>query len=333
MAELTIFDVGHGNSAVVHDGDQVIVIDAPLGDTELKRWLEAREIGTIEAVLVSHADEDHIGGLLSVLTDPEITVRHLYLNSESQRGTKIWEDLRFAVRDARGRSDLRVHVELTTANTADFDLPSLSLEVLAPSPELAMSGASGTTPGGRALTANAMSAIIRVRRGSGRGALLMGDIDGVGLDELVDADADLDAALLVFPHHGGRPGTANMTTFAERIAERVFPEVVVFSLGRGRHGTPQPAIVDGIRSVSSDAHVACTQLSERCAAVLPELDQAAYLSDAPSRGRPSGSCCAGTLDVNLNDVGAECAQVEGHMVFVAQLTTPVCLRSLPIAAS
>jgi beta-lactamase superfamily II metal-dependent hydrolase len=332
LPDLTILDVGHGNCAIVQDSDQVIVIDAPLGDTELKRWLDAHEIGTIEAVVVSHADEDHIGGVLSLLTDPNVVVRHLYLNSESQRGTKIWEDLRAAVPDARSRSDLRVHVELTTENSADFELPSLSLEVLAPSPELAMSGASGTTPSGRPLTANAMSAVIRVRRESGRGVLLMGDIDATGLDELVEGCADLDAALVVFPHHGGRPGAADMTAFAHRVAECVRPEIVVFSLGRGKHGTPQPAIVDGVRAAAPEAHIACTQLSERCAEVLPGISQEGYLSDAPARGRAFGACCAGTLDVSVTTNGVDCAQVDGHRRFVEDLPTPVCRRQLPMAS-
>ena len=316
---------------MIHDRDQVVVLDAPLGDTELKGWLEAHGINTIEAVLISHADEDHIGGLLSLLTDPQLIIRRLYLNSESQRGTKIWDDLRVAIRDARSRGELCVHVELTTENTPDFALPSLTLEVLAPTPELAMSGAGGTSSAGRRLSANSMSAVIRVRRAEGRGALLMGDIDGVGLDELLETQNDIDAALVVFPHHGGRPGATNMTTFAQRIAEHARPGIVAFSLARGQHATPQPAIVDGVRSIVPDTHIACTQLSERCAALLPGIDQG-YLSPLPARGRLPGSCCAGTLDVTLTDAGAACAQVGGHRVFVDNMPTPVCRRPLPMAS-
>lgn len=330
LPDLTIFDVGHGNCAVLHDDndDQVVVIDVPLGDTELKSWLTLRGLQTIEAILVSHADEDHIGGVLSVLTDPEIIVHRLYLNSESQRGTKIWEDLRFAIKDARCRGQgPRVHVELTTENSADFALTTVELEILAPSPELAMSGASGKTPRGRSLTANTMSAVIRVSHPSARGVIFMGDIDGVGLQELLDDSPDLVASALVFPHHGGRPGSTNMRTFAEAIATHVQPDVVVFSLGRGEHATPQPEIVDGVRGVCPSVHVACTQLSERCAAALPGIAQP-YLSSDAGRGHPVGAACAGTLNIELTPQGLMNSQVAGHGRFVDQLPQPVCRRAL-----
>lgn len=324
MADITILDVGHGNCAVVHDDVAVLVIDAPLGDTELKALLVERNSRVIEAVLISHADADHIGGVLTLLTDPDVEVRHLYLNSESQRGSKIWDDLRYAVADAQRRgSGPRVHVELTTANTPDFALPSLRLEVLAPSPQLAMAGAGGRTLDGRSLTANSMSAVVRVRDAQTPGVLFMGDVDGVGLDELLADTGDVRAEVLVFPHHGGRPASAPPGQFAERVCAAVAPSMVVFSLGRGKHGTPRPDIVAGVKAVAPTAHIACTQLSERCAAVLPQLPQP-YLSQAPARGKPLGACCAGTLELIFTGTGLERTQQAGHVAYVDQMPTPEC---------
>lgn len=326
MADITILDVGHGNCAVVRDDEHLLVIDAPLRDTELKALLLERDVREIDAVLISHADADHIGGVLTLLTDPDIAVRHLYLNSESQRGSKIWEDLRYAVADAQRRQDgLRVHIELTTANTDNFDLPSLTLEVIAPTPQLAMAGAGGNSPAGRPLSANSMSAVIRIRDDRSAGVLFMGDLDQVGLDEVLSEATDLRAEILVFPHHGGRPSSAAPRPFAEQVCAAVQPEMVVFSLGRGEHATPRPEIVAGVRSSSPQAHIACTQLSERCAAALPRIEQP-YLSGAPARGKRFGACCAGTLDLIFSDSGLLRPQQPGHVAYVDQLPTPECRR-------
>src|SRR5579884_2486781 len=65
LPELIVLDVGHGNCALVRDIHGTIIIDCPLGSTLMKtlRQLNIREIAS---VLLSHADEDHIGGVMNL---------------------------------------------------------------------------------------------------------------------------------------------------------------------------------------------------------------------------------------------------------------------------
>ena len=63
---LAVLDVGHGNSAVLCDQGVVVVIDTGPGSSLLE-YLSERSITHINTVLLSHADQDHIGGLVGVL--------------------------------------------------------------------------------------------------------------------------------------------------------------------------------------------------------------------------------------------------------------------------
>jgi len=67
MPNFYIVDVKHGNSAVLIDTDGVVVIDAGNG-SKLLEFLSNRQITTIDVLILSHADGDHIGGVMALLT-------------------------------------------------------------------------------------------------------------------------------------------------------------------------------------------------------------------------------------------------------------------------
>lgn len=135
LPELIILDVGHGNCAVIRDTEDVIVIDCSHGVT-LIETLEYQSIREISHILISHADEDHISGIINLLLNEEIIIHNVHLNPDSLKKTQIWQDLRIALKDARQRFKTEVSTELTITNTGKLNLGSVEIEVLAPTPEL-----------------------------------------------------------------------------------------------------------------------------------------------------------------------------------------------------
>lgn len=326
MSDLVILDVGHGNCAVLNDEKAVIVIDAALGDV-LLQFVEERGIAEIDSVIVSHADADHIGGLTALLCQPHLTVRRIYLNSDAQRNTEIFKDLRFALADARKHFRTEVHIGITTTTSKEFNWGQLRLEVLAPTPEIAASGVGGRDLRGRKLTSNTMSAVIRVVKNGIGEALFTGDLDSVGFDNLLNEQIELRARVLVFPHHGGHSGAADAYEFARQLCQEVQPKFVVFSIGRGKHDTPRPEIISGVRKAIPNVHIACTQLSTKCAATLPS-NLPTHLGVLPARGRQANACCAGTIEMKLgNRVLMRKPKRNEHSAFVkAEAITALCLR-------
>mgnify|MGYP001193224657 CR=1 FL=1 len=315
MPDLAILDVGHGNCAVLHGKAGTVVIDAAPGETLLE-FLEQRGIVRIAAVLISHADQDHMAGAITLLTQPWITVDAVHLNSEPLREGTLWTAFRVALHDARTRTATNIQVQLTTATSIELPGDDVRLEVLHPTPEVAASGAGGQDLKGRRLTPNSMSAVIRVVHQGRPRALFAGDLDSVGLDNLLDEVATPEAEMLIFPHHGGRPGQGDPRAFAARFCAAVKPSVVFFSLGRGKHGTPLPQVVEGVRVSVPKSHIACTQLSQRCAATLPS-QVPSHLGNRPARGRAANACCIGSVVVGLERAsGGYAPSLKAHRAFV-----------------
>lgn len=312
--ELAILDVGHGNCVVLSDDLGTVVFDAASGETLLE-FLEQEEITDIDAVLISHADADHIAGVLTLLLEPSVLVRKIYLNPDAARTTQIWWDFRCALRVARRSFGTQVKTQLTMESSAEFARGEVQIDVLAPQPEIAASGAGGRDLRGRLLTSHSVSAVARIMTDDVGQAILCGDLDDVGLDNFLEAGSSPSAKVLLFPHHGGTPGGSNAFDFAKRLVQAVQPNAVVFSNGRARHGTPRPEIIEGVRAAAPQAHIACTQLSERCAANTPS-EPPGHLAALPAQGRAVNACCAGSLHVSLREGSIAAPKPSEHLGFI-----------------
>lgn len=323
-ADLYILDVGHGNAAVIAADGVNIVIDAGAG-TSLLEFLRQEGITHVDSVLVSHADGDHIGGLIGLIESNQVTIDKIRVNSDATKKSKLWEHLLFVLDNCSCKSTLDFNVALTRRDSGEFDSGSLSIEVLAPSLRLAGQGPGGITSANRRLRTNSLSVVIRVSYDTRPIAVLCGDLDDVGLDELLQSTDPRTAPVLVYPHHGGRSGAKSERDFAARLCATFQPETVVFSIGRGRHGTPIPEVVESVRSKVSRIRIACTQLSEHCAADLPAQHSSHLLSHF-SKGRCTKASCAGTIRIDMTNETVSPSALS-HLNFIqSNAPAALCLK-------
>ncbi len=320
---LTILDVGHGNCAVVSAGGRVIVIDTGSGSA-LQEFLTQTKLRKLHSVVLTHADEDHIGGLVGLISSQVVDVDRVYVNADAVKQSKVWEDLRYVLNRKSNVGKIRLHTALTRADTGQLDVDGTVLEILAPTPYLTMGGPGSVDRKGRRITSNTVSVVIRVKTEAGPVALLASDLDGLGLEYLLDAGGDVSAPFLVFPHHGGKPGTEDGRAFAKRMCEAVKPDAVLFSIGRGRYATPNPDVIAGVLEARPKCWIACTQLSQNCAAHVLRHD-ARHLSDAFSQGREAGRCCAGSIVIPLRKPKNSKPTCAAHSAFVKKaVESPLC---------
>lgn len=303
---LLVLDVGHGSCVVLESDEELTLIDTGAGATVLEH-LRAIDRTTIDLVLLSHADQDHVGALVNLLADELFSVHKVWLNSDAFKGSALWESLAYEL-DAQDRT-AKTRVELGIREGQSFESGPFRVEIMAPRLRLVELGAGNSDREGRRLESNSLSIVCRISVGQQPLALVPGDLDETGLSHLLDKSPppDLTAPILVFPHHGGHVSRASNASrnaeFAAQFVELVKPSTIVFSIGRGQHGTPRAEIVSAIRSVAPDVNILCTELSRLCAADLLGAKDSVHLLKAVARGRNLGACCAGTIIIDQGQDG------------------------------
>ena len=304
-ATLTVLDVGHGNAAVLSGPDGVVVIDAGPGGADLLRYLREEDLTELTCVVISHVDADHLRGLIAVLEEPSIRVDQVRLNPDAAKESELWDDLAWTLAHLDQAGECEFRTSCVQGDILPEVAPEVSLEILAPTKELAAHGPGWTDRTGRTATTNTCSIVVRVAVDNEPAAVLAADIDAMGLFYLSNLGLNLHAPLLVFPHHGGNVGvrtdpSAN-AAFATTLLASVAPETVIFSTGRGRHGTPRPEIVAAIRAQVADIRIACTHCPN-IAGLMPPATMSHLISyiftlGAARAGAAAPERCAGIFSM------------------------------------
>ena len=312
---LCFLDVGHGNSTVLIAGEEsVVVVDVGRQST-LSEFLLEQRITHIESIYLSHADADHVGALIGIIATQQVSIGRVLFNGDGSKDTETWEDLAYELDRACHAGLLEAKPGLVAGEMEE--LPGdVCLRVLGPSVYLATKGVGGKDGSGRRIRTNSISAVISIAVAGDTLALLPGDVDGVGLDDLLENGIDIRASVLVYPHHGGRPsGSAEPGSYASTLLDAVNPKLVVFSIGRGRYATPNPETVRAVRDTALDVRIVCTQLSERCSAELPD-EPPTHLSHVFAQGRAGKACCGGSVVIPLDDSAAVLPEATLHRKFI-----------------
>lgn len=232
-AQLTLLDVGQGLATVVQTRNHLLVFDAGprfgsgfnTGEAVVAPYLLAQGRGRIDTLVVSHSDNDHMGGVASLLA--ALPVRRI-LSSEPQK--IVGADAQPCTAGQQWRWD---GVQFAMLNPVAF------VETSNPT-------ATQTKPHTRRLKRNNRSCVLRVQAGEDS-VLLSGDIEEVTERGLVARLGErLRSDVLVVPHHGSK--TSSSVAFVEAVS----PRIALFPVGyRNRYGFPKAEVVQRYR----DRHV------------------------------------------------------------------------------
>lgn len=320
---LAILDVGHGNCAVLRDDMGVVVVDAGPG-SGLLQYLADHNIAHVDVLLLSHADKDHIGGAAQLLASKTVTIGRVCLNTDSAKGSDVWDDLVYELNRADNAGKLSFEVSLVHDLSGQYDQGKVRVEVLGPSKYLAAKGAGSTDRQGRKISNNSVSAVIRFVQDGKPIATLSGDVDEIGLDDLVDNKVDIQSPTLVYPHHGGK-GSRNEAQFVTKVCDLVKPSTIIFSVARGRAKHPLPDVISLVRKKVNNVRIACTQLTQHCAAKVPAA-KANHLVAVYAHGRDARHCCAGTVLVKLDTPDSLLPDRKAHEAFIAAVAPSALCR-------
>ncbi len=262
MPNFYVLNVGHGNCSVLHDTEGVTVIDTGT-KFYLKDFLMKNNISEVGILLLSHADSDHISGAMRLLAVDEIDLKRVFINSDSSKDSRLWDDFVYSMYQYSKENDCTFETSLTPNLNGFLDQGDVHVEILAPNQYIAGKGPGSKDRKGRKLESNSISAVVRLSLNDKPLFLLPGDIDRVGLDNLIEDDKNIQTQVTLFPHHGGKPRTGSISDFTKIFCESVKPEVVIFSIGNNVDKFPNNVVIETIQEDFSEVQMYTTGSSEK----------------------------------------------------------------------
>ena len=222
-AWIDVLDVGNGLAVIVRTASHALAYDAgPAwngeGDTGSRivvPYLRGEGVARLDGLVISHADDDHAGGAISLAASREPP--WLLSPLPADHALQLMFDR--SIRCEAGRR---------------WSWDGVEFAVLHPGRE-AYSAQSGRKP----RKENDRSCVVRVATAGGS-VLLTGDAEARSEGEMLRRDAaQVGSAVMLVPHHGSR--TSSTPEFIDAVA----PRFAVFSVGyRNRFNHPNPAVVD-----------------------------------------------------------------------------------------
>lgn len=215
----TVFDVGQGTAVLLETAGHRLLYDSGPqyslysdgGNRVILPYLKTRGIERLDRMVISHRDNDHAGGALSILQALPVTSM---LSSLEMTHPAV-----LAATSSR-------HQRCAAGQQWEWD--GVRFEMLHPQPE------SYQEPG---LKSNAMSCTLKVSNPAGA-LLLPGDIEKAQEQELIrQHGAHLASTILLAPHHGS--GTSSTPAFLQVVA----PKLALFQVGyHNRYHHPKPEV-------------------------------------------------------------------------------------------
>ncbi|MFZ6748061.1 DNA internalization-related competence protein ComEC/Rec2 [Undibacterium sp. Ren11W] len=216
---VTAFDVGQGMAVLVETAQHRLLYDtgpyyspeSDGGSRVVLPYFNARGISHLDTLVLSHNDNDHSGGALSILAALPVALLSSSLKYESAIVTKAARHSRCTAGQAWEWDGVRFEMLQPTAASYDSDK---------------------WKPNARSCTLKISTPTLSL--------LLPGDIEAIQEDEMLNSIAPkLASTVLLAPHHGS--GTSSTAAFLRAVQ----PQVAIFQVGyRNRYHHPKPEVFD-----------------------------------------------------------------------------------------
>lgn len=232
ITKITFIDVGQGDCIFIQLNTENYLIDTggtvSLGMEEWEKTKEPFEVGKdtvvpylksigirkLDKLIITHGDQDHIGGATAVFND--LKVEELILGKKDERSNLELQLIKIAT-----QNDTKV-TEVGSGNS--WENGNSHFQVL--------------SPFGDEVEENSRSIVIYVNIGNYKW-LFTGDLDTVGEERIIEKYNMLDVDVLKVGHHGSKTSTG------ENLLQVTTPTVAIISVGENnRYGHPNEEVID-----------------------------------------------------------------------------------------
>lgn len=217
---LYVLNVGKADSMILRSGENIYLIDTGRGSTMdvTESALKEEDITHLDAVIITHMDSDHVGGLKKLLKS-DVTLDHIYVPAYFLQEEKDKENPAIKAAEKQGRE-----TEILEAGQT-LPLGEGKITVLGP-----------ISP---ATDKEDNNSLVLLAEAAGGSILLGGDMEFPEEATLLSAGVIPRADVLKVPNHGDGDATS------EEFLRAVQPKIAVISTStEEKETTPDPRIME-----------------------------------------------------------------------------------------
>jgi competence protein ComEC len=221
---VAVLDVGQGLAVVVTTQQHALLYDTgpryssqnDSGSRVILPYLRAVGVRQLDTLVVSHDDNDHSGGVASILS--QLPVRRMLSSLPADK------------------PELELTDSLNCYEGQSWQWDGVKFEMISPLPASYQK---------TNIKDNNRSCVLRITSQYGR-VLIPGDIERTVENALLDSVFSLKSDVLIAPHHGSK------TSSTGGFVEAVSPSAVVFTMGYlNRFNHPHPSVVARYEAIGS----------------------------------------------------------------------------------
>ncbi|APM38353.1 ComEC/Rec2 family competence protein [Clostridium kluyveri] len=205
-------DIGQGDSELIQVNNKNLLIDAgPTKSTDkLLSYLNSIDIKKLDYVIATHPDEDHIGGMSTVINTYSIDK---FYAPKKTVNTRAFENMITELKSKNMKIDVpKPGMQLDLGENT-------KAEILAPNSD-------------RYEDTNNYSIVLKISYGNTK-FLFTGDAEKLSEREILDKNYDISADVLKLGHHG------SSTSTTDEFLDKVSPEIAIISCGAdNKYGHP-----------------------------------------------------------------------------------------------
>lgn len=235
---ITTLDVGQGDSHVIEKGEKVYLIDG--GSTSVKEvgvyrilpFLKCRGITTVEYILISHLDEDHISGVKEVIERAFMEGMRIkclvlpYTNLQDEAYREMVECAK----------EHGIQVNYVEAGDQLID-GEMSLTCLHPTYDYSAKSRNDSS----------MVLLLEEQEFS---MLFAGDLEAEGEQRILQEEELPQVDIVKIGHHGSKSSTT------EEFLEKLSPKIAIISVGKENlYGHPSKEVVERLREQGVEVHM------------------------------------------------------------------------------
>lgn len=245
---LRMLDVGQGDSIHISSKGVEMLVDGgstsekEVGKYRLIPYLKSQGVSQIDCMVISHADTDHISGLLEILEDGQIRVNMLMLPNVTEKSANYQK-----IEALAKKSD--VPIQYIYAGT-EFVCGEITVKCLHPGKKYV------------AESENDSSAVLLLSYGT-TDVLLTGDVEDRGENAMLKENVLHDIDILKVAHHGSRYSTD------EEFLDVIMPEMALISCSEGNsYGHPHEETLQRLEAVGCEILT-----TPECGAITVKIDE------------------------------------------------------------